>query len=582
MRYYAIVHPLSAMKFNSKSRTKKILAATWLIPMVLASPYTFSRSYPFVISSPMGSIARQICNDRFDEIDALMYGEGTKDRFRRGFFMFLFLVIYLVPMVVILSTCVRIAICLLQPIAVRRWPSATGKDTGRRHEENKRKVARMVIVVAVAFILSWSPFYFSTLVSQIQSIVTDGDHFLRERNFIFTMLMIHLCGFLNSCINPFIYTGMSKKFRRSFKMILSGCICCRLKHRFLRYRDSLTRGMSAAFTSSLRHSMTEVRDANDLALNEGGGQPSTSDGSRYSVRSNQTHSSVRASNSNNSLRHHATSQPRHNHHRHHNNMDSSECSPQQSAPLSSHDEGGSKSSGPRRGFKAWKSREQKGTLIELTPLRPQKTLEREEQDEEVIVGSEMEESHRDILPTEEEEKKRFLEEGENAEQSENDEVVETPFKLLPEATNPFLDPAAPNKNDISRTLFTSSGCAPKDVPSASPRRVYPAPSGQAFALADLGCSESAGFKCRDYKAVTEDGLLGDSGDQLSKVVKNGGSYLKDTVSMNGPNCGSAAEALSSSKPSPIVKKKDGRALTNQNGGIVHVDFAASKGHCVQL
>ena len=63
-RYYAIVHPLSAMKFNSKSRTKKILAATWAIPVVLASPYTFSKSYPFVITSHMGSISRQICNNR--------------------------------------------------------------------------------------------------------------------------------------------------------------------------------------------------------------------------------------------------------------------------------------------------------------------------------------------------------------------------------------------------------------------------------------------------------------------------------------------------------------------------------------
>ena len=69
-----------------------------------------------------------------------MYGLGVTDRFRRGYFVFLFLVIYLLPMLVILATCVRIAICLLQPIAVRRWPPATRKDTGRRHEENKRKV----------------------------------------------------------------------------------------------------------------------------------------------------------------------------------------------------------------------------------------------------------------------------------------------------------------------------------------------------------------------------------------------------------------------------------------------------------
>jgi hypothetical protein len=64
-RYHAIVHPLSAMRFNSKSRTKKILAATWAISIVVASPYVFSKTFPFVITSEMGSVARQTCTDRY-------------------------------------------------------------------------------------------------------------------------------------------------------------------------------------------------------------------------------------------------------------------------------------------------------------------------------------------------------------------------------------------------------------------------------------------------------------------------------------------------------------------------------------
>ncbi|XP_076442926.1 uncharacterized protein LOC143281576 [Babylonia areolata] len=593
-RYYAIVHPLSAMKFNSKSRTKKILAATWLIPAVLASPYTFSRSYPFVITSHMGSIARQICNDRFDEIDALMYGEGTKDRFRRGFFMFLFLVIYLLPMVVILATCVRIAICLLQPIAVRRWPSATGKDSGRRHEENKRKVARMVIVVAVAFIVSWSPFYLSTLTSQIQSIVTDGDHFLRERNFLFTMLMIHLCGFLNSCINPFIYTGMSKKFRRSFKMILGGCICCRLKHRFLRYRDSLTRGMSAAFTSSLRHSMTEVRDANDLALNEGG-HPSVADGSRYSVRSSRS-SSVRArdaDSSSNNLRHHHHQQQhppsrRHNHHLRPYNIcqDSSSSSDYSALPASG-------------GSPAWKSaqKEKGGTLIEMTPMKPFKTKggpvhEELDEEEEEAKAKAKAGAPRDIPAGKEEEKERLLGERENGsfEQTARDnEVADVTTKLLPEPTGQesCSDPS-PDKSNLARNVLTGHSRAPKDTVNTSPSRVYPAVRDQPRAL-DMGGRQSPGFKRLDHKATVKGRDPAEDSGGGDPVVRNGGSHLT-LIDADVPDEGTEVVVkgvdVTLVVPASLVQKhggnKDSGTLTNQNGGVVHVDLSSSKGHLVQL
>lgn len=140
-RYYAIVHPLSAMKINSKSRTRKIIACTWVIPVVVASPFIYCESMAFTIYSEYGKISREICNDRFDEIDVAMYGDDHSKlgEFRKGYFLFLFFVIYVIPSVVILTTCVRIAVSLLQPITVEN--SMFGrKENNRRQEENKRKV----------------------------------------------------------------------------------------------------------------------------------------------------------------------------------------------------------------------------------------------------------------------------------------------------------------------------------------------------------------------------------------------------------------------------------------------------------
>ena len=77
----------------------------------------------------------------------------------------------------------------------------------------------MIIIVATTFIVSWSPFYMVSLISQVQQ-----NSFLRRSNFLFTMLSTHLVGFVNSIINPFLYISLSSKFRSSFKEILNSLV----------------------------------------------------------------------------------------------------------------------------------------------------------------------------------------------------------------------------------------------------------------------------------------------------------------------------------------------------------------------
>jgi len=73
-RFYAVVHPIDAKIFTSKSRTVKVIASTWLVAIVLALPYLYCKSYAFSIESHLGSVSRFTCTDRFNEIDAMMYG----------------------------------------------------------------------------------------------------------------------------------------------------------------------------------------------------------------------------------------------------------------------------------------------------------------------------------------------------------------------------------------------------------------------------------------------------------------------------------------------------------------------------
>ena len=124
-RYYAIVHPLSAVVVHSKSRARKLIAVTWLVPLILASPYLYCRSYTFTIYSRYGVASRQICADRFDDLG----------HFRRGFFLMLFVVVYLVPMALIGLTCFRIAVTLHRPTT-----HDNAAPIAQQRENNKRKV----------------------------------------------------------------------------------------------------------------------------------------------------------------------------------------------------------------------------------------------------------------------------------------------------------------------------------------------------------------------------------------------------------------------------------------------------------
>lgn len=101
----------------------------------------------------------------------------------------------------------------------------------------------MVIVISVAFIVAWSPLYIVNIISQLQK-----ESFLWKEQFVFTMLITHLFGFINSCVNPFIYTAMSEKFRKSFKRTLGKVFCNYYCRQRLLYKGSVSQRRSTALT----------------------------------------------------------------------------------------------------------------------------------------------------------------------------------------------------------------------------------------------------------------------------------------------------------------------------------------------
>lgn len=131
----------------------------------------------------------------------------------------------------------------------------------------------MVIVVAVAFIVAWSPLYIVSVVSVLQP-----ENFLQKSNFIFSMLCAHLFGFINSCVNPFIYTVMSEKFRQSFKRTFQRIFCnfmyCR--QTIFKYRSgSIIQRRSTNVTSATRSFNDEDEPLHNSSSDNSRGTTST-------------------------------------------------------------------------------------------------------------------------------------------------------------------------------------------------------------------------------------------------------------------------------------------------------------------
>ncbi|XP_077869624.1 cholecystokinin receptor type A-like, partial [Saccoglossus kowalevskii] len=95
-RYLAIMHPLKARSFGTKSRARKIIIAIWTIGCLLMAPFLYpSCLYFYTLESDYGSIYRIICTTQFHDF-------GTV--FVKGWHIFLMLILYFVPLTVLCLT----------------------------------------------------------------------------------------------------------------------------------------------------------------------------------------------------------------------------------------------------------------------------------------------------------------------------------------------------------------------------------------------------------------------------------------------------------------------------------------------
>ena len=138
------------------------------------------------------------------------------------------------------------------------------------------KLARLTAVAVAAFMLSWSPYCLVSLIS-----IFKGDHLLSPGEAEVPELMAKA----SVIYNPFVYSIMNRRFRRTLSAMILRCRYCKWHHfrkskdssTYTKERDTEIRFSTLQFPSRYQKSRCSLRDprctqgsSEDGAYQEGG------------------------------------------------------------------------------------------------------------------------------------------------------------------------------------------------------------------------------------------------------------------------------------------------------------------------
>ncbi|MCI4393978.1 hypothetical protein PGIGA_G00163390 [Pangasianodon gigas] len=185
-RYLAVVHPLRSSRWRRPRVAKVVSAAVWATSFIVVLPVVIFSDVQDMFNS---------CNMSWPE---------PRNLWPVAFILYTSVLGFFAPLLVICACYVLIVVRV----------KASGARTGfGRRRRSERKVTRMVVVIVVAFVLCWLPFYMINIVNLIfilpENSVTVGVYF-------FSVILTYA----NSCANPILYGFLSDNFRQSFRKVL--------------------------------------------------------------------------------------------------------------------------------------------------------------------------------------------------------------------------------------------------------------------------------------------------------------------------------------------------------------------------
>ncbi|XP_017202989.1 neuropeptide FF receptor 2 [Oryctolagus cuniculus] len=202
-RFWCVVHP-----FKPKITIKTafvIIVIIWVLAITIISPSAVmlhvqeEQHYQVRLNSQNKTSPVYWCRE-----------DWPSPEMRKIYTTVLFATIYLAPLSLIVIMYGRIGISLFKATAPH-----TGQQTQEQSQVSRRKqkVIKMLLTVALLFILSWLPLWTLMMLSDYADLSARE---LRVIN-IYIYPFAHWLAFCNSSVNPIIYGFFNENFRRGFQ-----------------------------------------------------------------------------------------------------------------------------------------------------------------------------------------------------------------------------------------------------------------------------------------------------------------------------------------------------------------------------
>ncbi|XP_038255639.1 neuropeptide FF receptor 2 [Dermochelys coriacea] len=240
-RFRCIVYP-----FKQKltiSTAVVILAVIWVLAIAIMCP---------------SAVMLQVQEEKYFRV-ILGYGNQTSpiywcredwpnQEMRKIYTTVLFTNIYLAPLSLIVIMYARIGITLFN----KATPVRGKQSQEQRHSvsKKKQKVIKMLIIVALLFILSWLPLWTLMMLSDYANLTAVQLQIIN----IYIYPFAHWLAFFNSSINPIIYGFFNENFRRGFQAAFKLQLCSR---EMMRREFYSQRGQSNAILPATTHQLLE-------------------------------------------------------------------------------------------------------------------------------------------------------------------------------------------------------------------------------------------------------------------------------------------------------------------------------------
>lgn len=134
---------------------------------------------------------------------------------------------FLIPLAVISCLYYQIARKLKQATLLDSFTHSdihlTDHATSRKIVQSRKIVIRMLVVIVIVFTFCWSPFHAQRLLFLYVTLYSNwNNQILRQINSVL-FLSAGCLYYLNSSLNPLIYSLLSTRFRTAFMLYVNGC-----------------------------------------------------------------------------------------------------------------------------------------------------------------------------------------------------------------------------------------------------------------------------------------------------------------------------------------------------------------------